>query len=333
MQTVGLVGLGKIGLPIAENLIKSGYRVLGYRRNSLADFERIGGIPARSPADIAAQTDFVLTCLPSADALDEVVQGKNGLVHSARPGQIVVELGSHLIPDKERQIAPLAAKGAIFLDGEVGGTPGMVTARKAVIYLAGDAEAAKRAEQVARGFSDIVHYFGPFGSASKVKLVNNLLVAIHIAATAEAMALGLKAGVDTDLMIKAVAAGSGGSTQFGIRAPWMAQRRFMPAQGDAIGLSHYFELIGNLADRAGVATPLLDRAIELYERCIDMGLGGHDNAVMVDVIASMPRARPKKKSAKDTKAAKAAKRTKRKSKPKKARKKAAKTSKPRRRKK
>jgi 3-hydroxyisobutyrate dehydrogenase len=295
MQTVGLVGLGKIGLPIAENLIKSGYRVLGYRRSSMADLEKIGGVAARSPADIGSQTDLVLTCLPSADALDEVVQGKDGLVQSARPGQIVVELGSHLIPDKERQIAPLAAKGAIFLDGEVGGTPGMITARKAVVYLAGDAEAAKKAEAVARGFSDVVHYFGPFGAASKVKLVNNLLVAIHIAATGEAMALGLKAGVDTDLMIKAVAAGSGGSTQFGIRAPWMAQRRFMPAQGDAVGLSHYFELIADLADRSGVATPLLDRAIELYDRCIDMGLGRHDNAVMVDVIASMPRKKPAKR--------------------------------------
>jgi 3-hydroxyisobutyrate dehydrogenase-like beta-hydroxyacid dehydrogenase len=295
MQTVGLVGLGKIGLPIAENLIKSGYRVLGYRRSAMTDFEKIGGVAARSPAEIGTQTDIVLTCLPSAEALDEVIQGKNGLVHSARAGQIVVELGSHLIPDKERQIAPLAAKGAIFLDGEVGGTPGMVTARKAVVYLAGDADAAKKAEAVARGFSDIVHYFGPFGAASKVKLVNNLLVTIHIAATAEAMALGLKAGVDTDLMIKAVAAGSGGSTQFGIRAPWMAQRRFMPAQGDAVGLSHYFELIGDLADRSGIATPLLDRAIELYDRCIDMGLGRHDNAVMVDVIASMSRNKPAKR--------------------------------------
>ena len=296
MQTVGLVGVGKIGLPIAENLIKSGYRVLGYRRSSLADFEKIGGIPARSPTEIGAQTDIVLTCLPSAEALDEVVQGKHGLVHSARPGQVVVELGSHLIPDKERQIAPLAAKGAVFIDGEVGGTPGMVRARKAVVYLAGDAEAAKMAEPVARGFSDIVHYFGPFGSASKVKLVNNLLVAVHIAATAEAMALGLKAGVDVDLMIKAVAAGSGGSTQFGIRAPWMAQRRFLPAQGDAVGLSHYFELIGDLAKRVGVATPLLDRATELYERCIEMGLGEHDNAVMVDVIASLPRGKAAKTS-------------------------------------
>jgi 3-hydroxyisobutyrate dehydrogenase len=293
MQTIGLIGIGKIGLPIAENLIKSGYRVLGYRRSSMADFEKIGGVPARSPADVGAQTDIVLTCLPSAEALDEVVQGKQGLVHAARPGQIVVELGSHLIPDKERQIAPLAAKGAVFIDGEVGGTPGMVSAREAVIYLAGDAEAAKKAETVARGFSDIVHYFGPFGSASKVKLVNNLLVAVHMAATGEAMALALKTGVDVDLLIKAIASGSGGSTQFGIRAPWMAQRRFLPAMGTAYGISHYFELIGDLADRAGVATPMLDRAAELYQRCVDMGLGEHDNAVMVDVIASMPRSRRK----------------------------------------
>ena len=231
MQTVGVVGVGKIGLPIAENLIKSGYRVLGYRRSSLADFEKLGGIPARSPAEIGAQADIVLSCVPSAEALDEVVQGKQGLIHSARPGQIVVELGSHLIPDKERQIAPLAAKGALFLDGEVGGTPSMVSARKAVIYLAGDADAARKVEPVIRGFTDVYHYFGPFGSASKVKLINNLLVAVHMAATGEAMALALKTGVDIDLLIKAVAAGSGGSTQFGIRAPMMAQERFLPAWG------------------------------------------------------------------------------------------------------
>lgn len=297
MQTVGLVGLGKIGLPIAENLIKSEYRVLGFRRSAMTDFEKIGGVAARSPAEIGEQADIVLTCLPSAAALDEVVQGPHGLVHAARPGQIVVELGSHLIPDKERQIAPLANKGAIFLDGEVGGTPGMVTARKAVVYLAGEVEAAKKAEQVARGFSDIVHYFGDFGAASKVKLINNLLVGVHMAATGEAMALALKAGIDVDRMIKAVAAGSGGSTQFGIRAPWMAQRKFLPAQGDAVGFSHYFELIGDLADRLGVATPMFDRAAELFERCIDMGFGEHDNAVMVDVIGSMPRKKSRKRKA------------------------------------
>src|SRR6516164_9048299 len=171
METVGLVGIGKIGLPISENLIKSGYRVLGYRRSSLADFEKIGGIAARSPAEIGAQTDIVFSCLPSSQSLEEVVQGPNGLIKSARRGQIIVELGSHPVPDKQRHVAALAAKGASFLDG--------------------DKEACAKAERFVAGFADSCLYFGPFGAASRVKLVNNLLVAINIAATAEAMALGL----------------------------------------------------------------------------------------------------------------------------------------------
>jgi 3-hydroxyisobutyrate dehydrogenase len=291
METVGFVGVGKIGLPISENLIKSGYRVLGYRRGSLEEFEKIGGVPAKSPAEIGAQADIVFSCLPSSDALDQVVQGPQGLAASARPGQVVIELGSHPVPDKVRQIAPLAAKGAVFLDGEVSGTPGMVSARKAVIYLAGDAEGAKKADRVVGGFADSCLYFGKFGAASRVKLVNNLLVAINIAATAEAMALGLKAGVDVDLMIKAIATGSGGSTQFGIRAPWMAQRRFLPAQGTVPALQHYFDMIGDFADTVGVATPLLDRASELYAKFIEMGFAEKDGAAMVDVIAALPRAK------------------------------------------
>jgi 3-hydroxyisobutyrate dehydrogenase len=289
METIGFVGVGKIGMPIAENLIKSGYRVVGFRRSSLVEFEKIGGVPARSPADVGAQTDFVFSCLPSTEALDDAVQGPNGLIHSARPGQIVVELGSHPVPDKQRQIAPLAQKGATFVDGEVSGTPGMVAARKAVIYLAGDAEACRAAERVVAGFADSCLYFGGFGAASRVKLVNNLLVAINIAATAEAMALGLKAGVDVPLMIKAIATGSGGSTQFGIRAPWMAERRFRPAQGTAPTLQHYFPMIGDFAASVGVATPMLDCAAALYERCVAMGFGDDDVARMVDVLAAVPR--------------------------------------------
>jgi 3-hydroxyisobutyrate dehydrogenase-like beta-hydroxyacid dehydrogenase len=289
METVGFVGVGKIGLPICENLIKSGYRVLGYRRGSLAELEKIGGVAARSPAEIGAQAEVVFSCLPSSPALDEVVQGANGLIKSARPGQIIVELGSHPVPDKKRHVAPLAAKGAHFLDGEVSGTPGMVAARKAVIYLAGDKDACAKAERYVSGFADSCLYFGPFGAASRVKLVNNLLVAVHIAATAEAMALGLKAGVDVELMIKAIAGGSGGSTQFGIRAPWMAQRRFLPAQGTAPALQHYFDMIGEFADSVGVATPLLDRAVELYDKFIQMGFGEQDVAAMVDVIGALPR--------------------------------------------
>jgi len=287
METIGFVGIGKIGMPIAENLIKSGYRVLGYRRSSMAEFEKIGGMPARSPADIGAQSEIVFCCMPSSEALDDVIQGAQGLVQSAHPGQVIVELGSHPIARKERQIAPLAAKGASFVDGEMSGTPGMVAQRKGVVYLAGDKEACRKAERVVGGFADSCIYFGPFGAASKVKLLNNLLVAVNIATTAEVMAIGLEVGVDVDLMIKAIATGSGGTTQFGIRAPWMAARRFSPAQGTAPALIHYFEMIHDLAASVGRTTPMLDRAAELFDRFIDMGFTELDVAKMVDVVGSL----------------------------------------------
>jgi len=292
METVGVIGLGRIGLRVADNLIKSGYRVVGYRRHAMTEFVSLGGKAADSPAEVGAAADIVFSCLPSAEALDEVFQGPHGLMHSARPGQILVELGSYSLPVKERQIVPLAAKGAVFIDGEVAGTPGMVSERKAVVFLAGDRDACIKAERVVAGFADSCFYFGAFGAATKVKLVNNLLVAVHIAATAEAMAIGLKAGVDVDLMIKAIAGGSGASTQFRIRAPWMVERRFLPAQGTASALWHYLETVDAFAASAGVATPMRDRAAELFKSCIDMGLGEHDVAIMIDVLSGLPTRGP-----------------------------------------
>jgi len=287
METVGFVGVGKIGFPITQNLIKSGYRVLGYRRHSLAEFEKIGGIAAKSPAEIGEQVDIIFSCLPSDAALDEVIQGPQGLVHSARPGQIIVELGSYPLPVKERQIAPLAAKGAIFLDGEMSGTPGMVAARKGVVFLSGDRGAANRVEPIVSAFAELCIYFGPFGAASKVKLINNLLVAAHITATAEAMAIGLKAGVDVPLMIKAIATGSGASTQFGIRAPWMAERRFTPQQGSSGGLAHYLEMVGDLAKSLDQPTPLRDRLEEIFARGVPM-IGERDVSALLEVIETWP---------------------------------------------
>jgi 3-hydroxyisobutyrate dehydrogenase len=268
VQKIGFIGVGKIGLPICDHLIKKGYDVVGYRRSSLADFEKIGGTPAKSPADVGAQTDIVFTCLPNDAALDEVINGPEGLSKSARPGQIVVEFGSHPVSVKEQHVKPLAARGVTFLDGEVSGTPGMVIARKGVIYLGGPADAVKKIEPVVAAFADMCLHLGDFGAATKVKLVNNFLVALHIAGTAQAMALGLKTGVDKDLLIKAVASGSGGSTAFSIRAPWMAERKFMPQQGSAAGLAHYLDTAKDMAVDAGINTDLLDCLIGVFERAV-----------------------------------------------------------------
>src|SRR2546430_13085846 len=266
MQNIGFVGIGKIGLPICEHLIRSGFRVVGYRRSSLAEFEKAGGIPATSAADVGAQADIVFTCLPDDAALADVVHRPQGLLKSARAGQIIVEFGSHPVPVKQQYVAPFAAKQVVFLDGEISGTPGMVAQRKGVVYLGGPTEAVKKIEPIVAAFAEACLHLGDFGAATKAKLVNNFLVALHIAGTAQAMALGLSTGIDKDLLITAVATGSGGSTQFGIRAPWMAERRFMPQQGSAAGLAHYLGTAKDMADGAGVATDLLDCLIGVFTR-------------------------------------------------------------------
>ena len=283
MQTIGFVGVGKIGLPICKHLIDSGYRVLGYRRSSLEAFEKMGGVPAASPSAIGNETDMVFTCLSSDQALEEVINGPEGLIHGARPGQIIVEFGSHPVAFKQKFVAPLADKGAIFVDGEVSGTPGMVEQRKGVIYLGGDADAAKRVEEVVGSFAELCIYLGPFGTATTVKLLNNWLVGLNIAGTAQAMAIGLRSGVDVDLMIKAIAGGSGASTQFAIRAPWMAERKFLPQQGPAPGLLRYLELARDLGADLEVATPLLDSTIALYQRALPV-IGERDVAAIIEIF-------------------------------------------------
>jgi putative dehydrogenase len=185
----------------------------------------------------------------------------------------------------------LSAAGHPLLDAPMSGGAARAKDGQLTIMSSGSADAYARAEPILEAVAGKVYRLGDApGVGSLVKTVNQLLAGVHIAATAEAMALGLKAGVDTDLMIKAIASGSGGSTQFGIRAPWMAQRKFHPVQGQAALLFHYFHMIEQWADETGTATPLLDRAIELYQKCVDMGLGeSHDVAVMIDVINSLPR--------------------------------------------
>jgi len=284
METIGFIGMGKIGLPICEHLLKGGYRVVGYRRSSLRDFEKLGGVAARSAADVGEAADIVFMCLPNDDALEEVVNGPaTGLKTSARPGQIVVEFGSHAVPVKKRYIAPLAEKGAVFLDGEVGGTPGMVAARKGVIYLSGEPLACEKLRPIVNSFAEICLNLGAFGASTVVKVINNILVGMHIAGTAQAMAIGLRAGVDADLMIKAIANGSGGSTQFGIRAPWMAQRKFLPLQGSAPGLVNYLERGKELADEVGIDAPLIEYLLDFFRRALPI-IGERDVAAIIEVF-------------------------------------------------
>jgi 3-hydroxyisobutyrate dehydrogenase-like beta-hydroxyacid dehydrogenase len=278
---IGIIGLGRIGLPVARNLIDSGHEVLGYRRSAMDDFVALGGRAASSPAEVGAACDIVFSCMPGIDSLRGVIEGKDGLLTCARNGQVIAELGSHPVTAKQAFVAPFAAKGAVFLDGEVAGTPGMVAARKANIFLAGPREAVERITPVVKGISDVSLYLGEFGGATKVKLANNILVALDIAGAAQAIAFGLKLGVDKNLLLEALVTGSGSSTQLGIRGPWMTERKFLPLQGPAPALRYYLEQASDTAKGSGIRTDVIDCLRGIYDRAIPL-IGERDVAAMLE---------------------------------------------------
>jgi 3-hydroxyisobutyrate dehydrogenase-like beta-hydroxyacid dehydrogenase len=278
---VGVIGLGKIGLPIAKNLIESGHNVMGYRRSTMEDLVAVGGHAARSPNEVGACCEIIFSCMPGISALREVITGDGGLMETARPGQIITELGSHPLPEKAAFIAPLATKGAMFLDGEISGTPGMVTARNANVLIAGPREGFDRIAPVLKGISRSSLYLGEFGGATKAKLASNILVALHIAGAAQAISFGLTLGIDKQMLLAALTNGSGASTQLAIRGPWMVEQKFVPVQGPAPTLKYYLEQARLTAQHSEIRTDIIDCLYDLYDRAIPT-IGERDVAAIVE---------------------------------------------------
>lgn len=285
--TAGHIGLGQIGLPAAMATLEAGFRAVGYRRTrgALDGFVAAGGEAATSARAVAEAADVVLQCLPSVDAFRAVM---DEIVPALRPGQVVVELSTYPLDDKRRQAERVAERGAVLLDGEVSGTPEMVAARRAVVFVGGDAGAFETARPVLETLGMAFH-LGPFGAATKMKLVANHLVAVNTMAAAEAMALATKAGLDPHQVVKVIAPGAGGSKMFEVRAPRMADRKYLPAPGPITTLEKYLHLAREMAEAAGCATPMLDLATEHYLAAIEAGRGHEDLAVMFDWIEALRR--------------------------------------------
>jgi L-threonate 2-dehydrogenase len=287
-QRIGLIGIGLIGLPIAKHLIGAGYDVIGYRRSAAAEFEQAGGRLARSPQEVAEAADIIFECLPDPTALAEVVSGPLGIVHVARPGQILVNLSTSPLAVKRAQADALATKGAHMVEGEVSGLPSMVQAKRGVVFLAGDRELVEKVLPVVGAFAESRFYVGPFGCALKLKLIANHLVTVHVMAAAEAMALATKVGLAPELVVRVIGPGAGSSTQFNARAPMMAARRFEPVQGPFDTLAHYFPLVDEMASSSGAVVPLFQAAAKYFRYGIEHeGRGEQDVACVFELIETL----------------------------------------------
>jgi 3-hydroxyisobutyrate dehydrogenase len=283
---VGVVGVGSLGLAIAAALLRSGFSVSGYRRGQIPPlFVDLGGTPVRSCAELAAHCDVVLSILPSDDALEDVVAGPNGLLATAHEGLVVAELSTVSITAKTDVRRRLAERGVRMLDGPISGTPAMVGSRSAAVLASGDAFDFERVRPVFDGFSDVVHYLGPFGTGTAMKLVSYTLLANHVLAAAEALALAERAGLDLNVVYEVVRSSIVGSTIFEKRAPTMIGRTYLPASGTIDTLSHGVEQVRQYAAGLDFPLPLTEATARQLDEARRAGRGHEDTAAMFDLLA------------------------------------------------
>jgi 3-hydroxyisobutyrate dehydrogenase-like beta-hydroxyacid dehydrogenase len=286
MEKVGMIGLGQIGMPMALNLIKSGRTVVGYRRGDMTDFVAAGGFPASSPREVAERCPVVLSCLPDPGALESVVSGPQGIASGDCTGVVLIDLSTLDVATKTEQLRAIEAKGGHMLDGSISGIPRMVRERQGVVYVSGDEPVYRDAGSVLSAVSDKIFFFGAFGNATKAKLTANILVALNIMATAEALAFGVKAGLDPGRLIEALQDGAGTSLQFKVRAPVMAAGAWDRVMAPTAMLVKDIHLIESMRESLGCPTPMLDVAAAVYEAAVAAGLGEKDVASVFSVVAA-----------------------------------------------
>src|SRR6266496_427825 len=296
-QTVGMIGLGIMGSAMSFNLGRAGFRVAGYdlapRRR--AEHARSGGVAARSLREVARRAGVIITSLPSARALKEVAAE---LSASTKRGTIVIETSTLPIPVKESARDVLAKRGVILLDCPLSGTGAQARVKDLIVYASGDRAAYRKTVPVLQGFTRANYYVGAFGAGSKIKFVANLLVAIHNVAAAEAMVLGMKAGLDPALVLKVVSDGAGSSRMFQVRGPMMVKGDYSEATMKNEVWQKDMTIIGDFARELDCPTPLFAASVPIYNAAMAMGLGKEDTGAVCAVleeIAGNPRRKRKRK--------------------------------------
>jgi putative dehydrogenase len=283
--TVGVVGLGTMGGAFARHLAAAGWRVLGFdidatRKRAAA---RVG--VAITPLEtLAAAAPVIILSLPNPQALDATVAA---ITRQQLSRKIVVEASTFKLEDKERAEAALRKAGHAMLDCPVSGTGAQAAVKDIVIYASGDAEAIAKTTRIFSDFSRATYNVGAFGNGSRMKYVANLLVTVHNVAAAEAMVLGIKSGLDPQMIYDFVRTGAGVSRVFELRGPMMVRDRYDDASM-TIKLYHKdIAVIEDHAARLGVPTPLFSASIPVYSAALSMGYGEEDTASVCAVLQTM----------------------------------------------
>jgi 3-hydroxyisobutyrate dehydrogenase-like beta-hydroxyacid dehydrogenase len=283
-----MIGLGIMGSAMSANIMRAGYRVIGYdvAGKPRLRHRRAGGLAAASCGDVAAQAEVIICSLPSSKALLQTAEAlRLRPARSPRP-PIVIETSTLPIAVKEEARQILSSCGAILLDCPLSGTGAQARVKDLVVYGSGDRRAYRRVVPVLEAFARAEYYVGAFGAGSKMKFVANLLVAVHNVAAAEAIVLGMKAGLDPALVVKVIGDGAGSSRMFQVRGPLMAKGDYSRPTMKLDVWEKDMTIIADFAREVGCRTPLFAATGPIYTAARADG-GERDTAAVCAVVEEM----------------------------------------------
>lgn len=276
---IGFVGMGTMGGPMARRLASVGFAVRGFDVSAERSRQAAaaGVALATGPADAARDADVVLSSLPDPATVRRAYLGPDGVLSAIEAGTILIDL-STIDPETWREVAAAArAKSVDCLDAPVSGGPLEAGNGKLVFLLGGDAAVLARARPVLTALGTELHHIGPLGSGLVVKIVNNMMSIANVAVAAEAMVLGVKAGVEPKRLFEILSTSGGRSHHFLKRFPNVLAGDFTPNFG--IGLSRKdIALALAMAGKLEMPVPLASAVRQVYEAAHAQGFGGLDMA-------------------------------------------------------
>ncbi|WP_424629942.1 NAD(P)-dependent oxidoreductase [Bradyrhizobium sp. SYSU BS000235] len=288
-KVVGVVGIGIMGTAMARNLRQAGFTVVGYDPvpAACARLQDMGGQVAASPRAVAEAAPIILMSLPNAGALTDTISGADGIAGAAGTGQIVIECSTLPMDIKRAAFDAMANGGKILLDCPISGTGAQAVNKDLVILGSGDKAAFDRCADVFTGMSRVQHYLGPFGNGSVMKYIANHLVTINNVAAAEAMMLGMKAGIDPGVVYNTLADSAGTSRMFQMRGPLMRDENYDTPTATIRMQLKDISIIDAFAADLGCALPVYAAASQIYHAGKALGRKEQDTAAVCAVLETM----------------------------------------------
>lgn len=285
---IGFVGLGIMGQGMARNLLKAGFSVRVWNRTAskaealLAEGAQAGS----SPADVAANSDVIVTCVSDTPDVEAVILGEAGIIHGAKAGALVVDC-STISPQVTKEIAAkLKEKGIHMLDAPISGGSEGAAKGTLTIMVGGAAEDFERAKPVLQAMGKTITHIGEIGTGQTVKLVNQVLVVGNCLAMCEALLLAQAGGVDLQRTFDAISQGAAGSWMFTNRAPQIMHRDWRP--GFTIALQQKdLRLVLDAADELGVPLPGTALIFQLYRTLEAKGIELEGNHALVKALEAL----------------------------------------------